>query len=126
MPLYRHSKIYWHDVNLVHQYIHYTPNIAECWFGPTIAVLQSTLGQSRTGTAQGMFVLTGALANLAPTLLGSIYGNQISGQLVSSSSPEILANLLAWGVCAGYLLSSIFFAVSAGASDSEPNVNDQR
>lgn len=92
-------------------------------------MLQSTVGQSRTGTAQGMFVLTGALANLAPTLLGSIYGNQISGQLISSSSsPEILANLLAWGVCTGYLLSSIFFAVSAGASDNmsdNGNVKDR-
>lgn len=89
--------------------------VAECWFGPTIAVLQSTVGASKTGTAQGLFVLTGALANSAPTLLGWIYGNQIAGQS-SSSSSEALANLLAVGVCATYFLSSVFFAVSVGAS----------
>lgn len=71
--------------------------VAECWFGPTIAVLQSTCktaidGPSKTGTAQGLFVLTGAFGNLAPTFLGLIYGNQIIGQ--SSSSSEELANLL--------------------------------
>lgn len=96
--------------------------VAECWFGPTIAVLQSTVGKSRTGTAQGMFVLTGALGNFAPTLLGLIYGNQITDQ--SSSSSEVLANLLAWGVCSGYLLSSIFFAVSVRAS-GESTLNNK-
>jgi len=90
--------------------------VAECWFGPTIAVLQSTVGASKTGTAQGLFVLTGAVGNLAPTLLGWIYGNQIDGgSASSSSSSEVLANLLGWGVCAGYLLSAIFFAVSVRA-----------
>ncbi|KAL3769372.1 hypothetical protein ACHAW5_010491 [Stephanodiscus triporus] len=98
--------------------------VAECWFGPTIAVLQSIVGASRTGTAQGLFVLTGALGNSAPTLLGWIYGNQITGE--SSSSSEILANLLAWGVCSGYLLSSIFFALSVRASgESLMNLNNK-
>ena len=88
--------------------------VAECWFGPTIAVLQFTVGASNRGTAQGLFVLTGALANLAPTLLGLIYGSQVTDQ--STSSTEVLADLLSAGVCMGYLLSSIFFAVSVGAS----------
>ncbi|KAL9185564.1 hypothetical protein ACHAXT_003341 [Thalassiosira profunda] len=88
--------------------------VAECWFGPTIAVLQSTVGTSKTGTAQGLFVLTGALGNLAPTVLGWLYGNQITEQ--SASSSEVLANLLSWGVCAGYLLSSIVFVLSTRAS----------
>lgn len=91
--------------------------VAECWFGPTIAVLQSTVGSGFTGTAQGLFVLTGAVGNLAPSLLGVIYGNQITG---SSSSSEVLADLLGWGVCAGYLLSSVFFAVSV-RSDGKSN-----
>eukprot|EP00581_Thalassiosira_minuscula_P018738 CAMPEP_0183714106 /NCGR_PEP_ID=MMETSP0737-20130205/8767_1 /TAXON_ID=385413 /ORGANISM="Thalassiosira miniscula, Strain CCMP1093" /LENGTH=526 /DNA_ID=CAMNT_0025943011 /DNA_START=195 /DNA_END=1775 /DNA_ORIENTATION=- len=92
--------------------------VAECWFGPTIAVLQSTVGDTRRGTAQGLFVLTGAVGNLAPTLLGWIYGNQITGDSAasSSSSSEVLANLLGWGVCTGYFLSAIFFAVSVRAS----------
>jgi uncharacterized membrane protein YjfL (UPF0719 family) len=98
--------------------------VAECWFGPTIAVLQSTVGTSRTGTAQGMFVLTGAMGNFAPTLLGLMYGNQITDQS-SSSSSEVLANLLAWGVCSGYLLSSIFFAVSVRASGESTSLNNK-
>ena len=53
--------------------------VAECWFGPVIAVLQSTVGTEKTGTAQGMFVLTGALANAAPTLLGYLYGSMATG-----------------------------------------------
>jgi len=89
--------------------------VAECWFGPTIAVLQSTVGDSNRGTAQGLFVLTGALGNLAPTILGGMYGNQITGSTSSTSSSEVLANLLGWGVCGGYLLSSIFFVVSVRA-----------
>ncbi|EED93599.1 hypothetical protein THAPSDRAFT_261640 [Thalassiosira pseudonana CCMP1335] len=90
--------------------------VAECWFGPTIAVLQSTVGSSKTGTAQGMFVLTGAVGNTAPTLLGWIYGNQVAELPSSTTSSEVLADLLGWGVCAGYLLSSVFFAMSVGAS----------
>ena len=89
--------------------------VAECWFGPTIAVLQSSVGASRTGTAQGLFVLTGAFANSAPTLLGWVYGNKVIDSTTSSSS-EVLASLLSVGVCAGYLLSSVFFLISASAS----------
>ena len=88
--------------------------VAECWFGPTIAVLQSTVGASRTGTAQGLFVLTGALANSAPTLLGWIYGNKVID--TTSSSSEVLANLLSLGVCTGYLLSSVFFLISINSA----------
>jgi hypothetical protein len=88
--------------------------VAECWFGPTIAVLQSSVGASRTGTAQGLFVLTGAFANSAPTLLGWIYGSKVIDATTSSS--EVLASLLSVGVCAGYLLSSVFFLISASAS----------
>lgn len=88
--------------------------VAECWFGPTIAVLQSTVGTSRTGTAQGLFVLTGAVANSAPTLLGWIYGNKVIDE--TSSSSEVLGSILSLGVCLGYLLSSIFFLISARAN----------
>jgi hypothetical protein len=80
------------------------------------------VGRSKTGTAQGMFVLTGAMGNLAPTLLGWIYGNQIAGQ--TSSSSEVLANLLSWGVCSGYFLSSIFFAVSVRASGEATSLDN--
>ena len=99
--------------------------VAECWFGPTIAVLQSSVGSSRTGTAQGMFVLTGAVGNLAPSLLGWIYGNQVGELASTSSSSEVLADLLGWGVCAGYFLSAVFFAVSVTASGESVAITDK-
>lgn len=83
--------------------------VAECWFGPTISTLQSTVGPRIGGTAQGLFTLTGAFANLAPSLLGFLYGSMSGG---GQSSPE-LANLLAAGVCIGYLSSAFCFAVAA-------------
>ena len=89
--------------------------VAECWFGPTTAVLQSSVDSSKTGQAQGLFVLTGAMGNLAPSLLGVVYGNQIATQS-SLSSSQVLGNLLSFGVCLGYLLSSILFALAVNAS----------
>ncbi|KAL7478845.1 hypothetical protein ACHAW6_004600 [Cyclotella cf. meneghiniana] len=80
--------------------------VAECWFGPTIAVLQASVAPSNRGTAQGFFVLAGALGNISPTVLGWIYGN--------SGLQFPLVDLLGYVVCSGYLLSSLFFAASAG------------
>ena len=34
--------------------------VAECWFGPTISVLQKTVGPRIGGTSQGLFTLTGS------------------------------------------------------------------
>mmetsp|Transcript_6654 Transcript_6654/g.9761 ORF Transcript_6654/g.9761 Transcript_6654/m.9761 type:complete len:540 (-) Transcript_6654:20-1639(-) len=84
--------------------------VAECWFGPTVAVLQSEVGKKQGGVAQGLFTFTGAIGNLAPSVLGILYGQQMSADVSSST---VLSNLLANGVCAGYLLSAVFFAVSA-------------
>eukprot|EP00553_Chaetoceros_curvisetus_P010707 CAMPEP_0204620326 /NCGR_PEP_ID=MMETSP0717-20131115/6390_1 /ASSEMBLY_ACC=CAM_ASM_000666 /TAXON_ID=230516 /ORGANISM="Chaetoceros curvisetus" /LENGTH=283 /DNA_ID=CAMNT_0051634489 /DNA_START=201 /DNA_END=1052 /DNA_ORIENTATION=- len=93
--------------------------VAECWFGPTVAVLQSEVGARQGGAAQGLFTLTGAIGNLAPSLLGIIYGQQIIGDVSNSS---ILSNLLANGVCAGYFLSAVCFAVSASKDSSDKKV----
>lgn len=75
-------------------------------------MLQSEVGKSQGGTAQGLFTLTGAIGNIAPSVLGVLYGQQvlIAGAIDKSS---ILSNLLINGVCAGYLLSAACFAVSA-------------
>lgn len=91
--------------------------VAECWFGPVVAVLQSTVGTEKTGTAQGMFVLTGALANAAPTLLGYLYGSMATGTS-NAREAQVLGNLLTYGVILGYLLSAIFFVMSVRASDT--------
>lgn len=95
--------------------------VAECWFGPTVAVLQSEVGKSQGGTAQGLFTLTGAIGNFAPSLLGILYGQQASVAGAMNNS-AILSTLLANGVCAGYLLSAACFAVSATKDSGEKKV----
>jgi MFS family permease len=81
--------------------------VAECWFGPTVNVLQSTVGPKIGGTAQGMFTVTGAVGNLAPALLGFLY-DQANG-----SNTDHLTTLLAVGVCGCYLSSAFCFGASA-------------
>jgi len=81
--------------------------VAESWFGPTIAVLQSTAGNHRGGTAQGIFTLVGAFANFAPTLLGFWYQNQQVAHTAANS--HILADSLGFFVCLGYLFSAFVF-----------------
>ena len=86
--------------------------VAECWFGPVVTVLQSSVDPKRGGTAQGMFTLTGALGNLSPSLLGFLYGGATAKGL---ESVDALSDLLEVSVCAGYLLSALcFFAALQG------------
>jgi MFS family permease len=87
--------------------------VAECWFGPVVAVLQSEVRKGQGGIAQGMFALTGAVGNLAPSLLGLIYSRQITGDATSSSGSELLSTLLGLGVCGGYLVSALCFSLCA-------------
>jgi MFS family permease len=82
--------------------------VAECWFGPTISALQGTVGSKIGGTAQGLFTLTGAIANLAPTALGFLYAQAADVQASSE-----LGDLLATGVCFGYISCAACFAMSA-------------
>jgi MFS family permease len=96
--------------------------VAECWFGPTVAVLQSEVGKSQGGTAQGLFTLTGAIGNLAPSLVGILYGQQASVAGAINKS-DILSTLLANGVCAGYLLSAACFAISATRDEKMKEVS---
>jgi MFS family permease len=85
--------------------------VAECWFGPTISTLQASVGPRTGGTAQGMFTLTGAIANLAPSVLGYLYGQQ------EATGSDELSSLLAGGVCFGYLSSAVCFALAAQANE---------
>mmetsp|Transcript_14027 Transcript_14027/g.32356 ORF Transcript_14027/g.32356 Transcript_14027/m.32356 type:complete len:561 (-) Transcript_14027:9-1691(-) len=84
--------------------------VAECWFGPTISTLLSTVPSKIGGTAQGLFTLTGAMANLSPTFLGYLYG-----QATASDGAEMtsLPFLLTTGVCFGYVSSAFCFAMGA-------------
>ena len=83
--------------------------VAECWFGPTISVLQSSVGPKIGGTAQGLFTVTGAIGNLAPAALGFVYDQH---QQNAPASDE-LTNLLALSVCGCYILSAFCFGASA-------------
>jgi MFS family permease len=82
--------------------------VAECWFGPTISALLSTVPSKIGGTAQGLFTLTGAMANFAPTVLGYIYG-----QASNVEAKDELLGLLSMAVCTCYLLSAASFAMGA-------------
>jgi len=118
--------------------------VAECWFGPAVAVLQKTVPPRLGGTAQGLFALTGAVANLAPSGMGVLFcwaadaataarddgwsGTVAGGardgteQLllgVGDGRAEILANLLGAAVCATYLLSATCFVLCARASRTQ-------
>ena len=90
--------------------------VAECWFGSAVAVLQSSVGKERGGTAQGMFALTGAIGNLAPSLLGVLYG-QATSQGVENQ--VALSNLLGVAVCSGYLISAVCFFLSSQAPTTD-------
>ena len=96
--------------------------VAECWFGPTISVLQKTVGPKVGGTSQGLFTLTGALANVAPSLLGFLYGQQQQNAGSQETSSE-LAGLLVTGVCFCYLSCAFAFSMAA---ISEPPRKDAK
>ena len=86
--------------------------VAECWFGPVVTVLQSSVDPKRGGTAQGLFTMFEAFGNLSPSLLGFLYGGATAKGL---ESVDALSDLLEVSVCAGYLLSALcFFAALQG------------
>jgi MFS family permease len=86
--------------------------VAECWFGPTITTLQATVAPRIGGTAQGLFTLTGAIANFAPSILGYFYGQQVTE---AGESATELSSLLGAGVCFGYLSCAFCFAMAANS-----------
>jgi len=105
--------------------------VAECWFGPTISTLQSTVGTKVGGTAQGLFTLTGAFANFAPALVGYIYGQSVGGDAAgqvaaASASSTELSGLLSAVVCACYLSSAFCFYLAASASPTTTTANETK
>lgn len=90
--------------------------VAECWFGPTISSMLATVGSKVGGTGQGIFTLTGAVANVAPTALGWSY----SAKIGADASSE-LSTLLSSVVCFAYLACAVCFAISAQKSTTWPS-----
>jgi len=51
--------------------------VAECWFGPAVAVLQDVLPPSQRGTAQGVFSMLTTVGNIAPAAIGAALSRDI-------------------------------------------------
>jgi hypothetical protein len=62
--------------------------------------------------------LTGAIANLAPSALGLVYGNYLNSlqETSTAGTTSELSHLLAIAVCFGYISSAFCFAMSAQQS----------
>uniref|UniRef100_A0A0G4FQ32 Major facilitator superfamily (MFS) profile domain-containing protein n=1 Tax=Chromera velia CCMP2878 TaxID=1169474 RepID=A0A0G4FQ32_9ALVE len=86
--------------------------VAECWFGPTIALLQTQVPSSLTGTTQGLFQVTTLFGNALPVLLGAEVARR--GQ-----SAEAIAAVVGTSVAAAYVASGIFFALAGAAVASD-------
>jgi sugar phosphate permease len=71
--------------------------VAECWFGPTVAILQGAVPASVRGTAQGGFAMLAAAGNVAPVIIGAL----------QSSYP--LHDVLLWMIPSLYLASAGLF-----------------
>jgi hypothetical protein len=63
-----------------------------------------------------MFTLTGAVGNLAPSVLGYLYGRS------GGTNSDELSALLSSGVCFGYLSSALCFSLAAKPVTSKPKI----
>jgi hypothetical protein len=79
------------------------------------------------GTAQGLFTLTGALANFAPSFLGLLYATEIDNHSEDLSFQHLLPTtsdlgaLLIDGVCFAYISCAICFVMAVVRS---PSIDD--
>lgn len=80
--------------------------VAECWFGPTLAVLFDVVPKTRRGAAQGLFSMLSAVGTIAPilvgTLTGGVYNFPLSNTLIYTISGSYILSGLLFG-CAAYL-----------------------
>ncbi|CAM9620197.1 unnamed protein product, partial [Chrysoparadoxa australica] len=72
--------------------------VAECWFGPSVTILQEVLPSNVRGIAQGGFSMLTALGNISPVIIGS---------LVQGGTP--LSDTLAQVVPVFYAGAAVFF-----------------
>ncbi len=80
--------------------------VAECWFGPTIAALQTSLPARARGIRIGVF-------GLITTTFGSLI-TFILGFLLKDGAPTItIQNTLMVSIGVSYFVSSIIFSLSA-------------
>lgn len=74
--------------------------------------------------------MTGAVANLSPTLLGFIYGQATSSNVAATdavaASSSDLVNLLSTGVCFGYISCAFCFAMAARSSPPPSSLSTEK
>mmetsp|Transcript_38710 Transcript_38710/g.51003 ORF Transcript_38710/g.51003 Transcript_38710/m.51003 type:complete len:551 (-) Transcript_38710:259-1911(-) len=73
--------------------------VAECWFGPSTAILQDALPANVRGVGQGLFGLLISVGNIAPVVMGTLM----------TKYDYTLQTVLLWSVGLLYLLSSLLF-----------------
>ena len=79
--------------------------VAECWFGPTLAVLFNVVPKERRGAAQGLFSMLSAVGNIAPIIVGSLAGGAYGNYP--------LGTVLIYTISGSYLLSGLLFGAAA-------------
>ena len=89
--------------------------VAECWFGPALATLYSSVPINRKGVAQGMFSIITGLANFAPFLIGSLT-NKSNGNVP-------LDQTLIWTISLCYAVSGMAFLQTALNEDKKSNLS---
>lgn len=77
---------------------------AECWFGPILSSLYSQVPLNRRGTAQGIFSILLAFANVVPYFIGLATSHKIGLNVDITLGTAIL-----WVVNISYLLSALGF-----------------
>ena len=83
--------------------------VAECWIGPTTALLQQAVPAASRGAAQGCFTALTLVGGLAPLAVGAAVDRSEGGlELVPA---------VAFAVAAAYVVSSLLFVVAAGLLD---------
>ena len=83
--------------------------VAECWIGPTTALLQQAVPAASRGAAQGCFTALTLVGGLAPLAVGAAVDR-------SHGSLELVP-AVAFAVAAAYVASSLLFLVAAGLLD---------
>ena len=85
--------------------------VAECWIGPTPALLQQAVPAASRGAAQGCFTALTLVGGLAPLAVGAAVDRSDGGlELVPA---------VAFAVAAAYVASSLLFLVAAGLLDDD-------
>ena len=85
--------------------------VAECWIGPTTALLQQAVPAASRGAAQGCFTALTLVGGLAPLAVGAAVDR-------SHGSLELVPAVAA-AVAAAYVVSSLLFLVAAGLLDDD-------